>query len=135
MIGINEEKAVIVIIEKDEKYFVFHRSPTKKSMPNKWQFVAGHIEKNETPFETAERETMEETQCKIKILEIGNPYTAYEKEIDTLWTITPVFCKFVSGTIKLNEEHTEWKLATLEEMKKLDFVPSSLEKLEEFIHK
>ena len=56
---------VAIIIEKDDKILFIKRSIKKKSLPGKWAFVSGTIE-NETPFETAERESFEELGVKIQ---------------------------------------------------------------------
>ena len=58
-------KTVITIVQKDNLFLVMKRSPTRHSMPNKWQFVAGHIEKGETSSMTAEREAMEELRTRM----------------------------------------------------------------------
>ncbi len=39
----------------------------KKHCYSKWAFPAGHLEKNETVFEGAQRETTEETGCKVEL--------------------------------------------------------------------
>lgn len=39
---------------------------TKKDCYSKWSFPAGHVEKGETIFEGAKRETLEETGCKVE---------------------------------------------------------------------
>lgn len=127
-----EEKSVIAIIRREEKFLVFHRSPARKSMPNKWQFVAGHIEGGEEPRETAEREVFEETKCGARFVAQGAQYDYYEKVNDTLWHITPLLFDYESGEVVIDAEHTEYKWATIAEIKKLDFTPMAIEQLKKF---
>lgn len=53
------------IIFKDGKILMVKEA--KKECRSKWAFPAGHIEKNETIFEGAKRETLEETGCKTEL--------------------------------------------------------------------
>ncbi len=131
----NEVKAVIAIVQKKDKFLVLKRSPTRKSMPNKWQFVAGHVEEGETPSQTAEREAMEETTCKVKAVNIGEPYIDYEKRINTKWVLIPVLCEYISGEVKIDAEHTEFKWASHEELKKLSLPKNTFEELNKFLKK
>lgn len=53
------------IILKNNKILMVKES--KKECYGKWAFPAGHIEKNETIFEGAKRETIEETGCEVTL--------------------------------------------------------------------
>lgn len=128
-----KRKTVIVMIKKGDKFFIAKRSPTRTSMPNKWQFVAGHIEKNEDEKNAAIREAKEETGLKIKIKKIGKKYIYFEKEINTTWIITPLLCEYQEGEVKIDREHSEFRWAKREEMNKLDFVPLAIENLDKLI--
>lgn len=50
---------------KENKILMIKES--KKKCYGKWSFPAGRIEKNETIFEGAKRETLEETGCKVEL--------------------------------------------------------------------
>lgn len=126
------EKAVIAIIEKEGKVLALHRSPTRHSMPNKWQFVAGKIEEGENAESAAKREAMEETECIIETVKEGRPYEVYESTLDTMWTLIPVLCRYVSGEVVIDREHTDFKWINPEEAKNLDFVNKALDNLRQF---
>ena len=70
----NKVDAVIGIVKKEDKFLVLHKSSTRNSMANRWQFVAGHIEEGESARETVLREVMEETTLEIEVIKIGNNY-------------------------------------------------------------
>ncbi len=53
-----------VILNEDKILMV---REAKKQCYNKWAFPAGHLEKNETIFEGAKRETLEETGCRVEL--------------------------------------------------------------------
>lgn len=53
------------IILKDNKIMMVKES--KKECFGKWSFPAGHLQDNETIFEGAKRETLEETGCKVEL--------------------------------------------------------------------
>ncbi len=59
------ETIVGSIIVKENKILMVKEA--KKECHCKWAFPAGHLEKNETIFEGAKRETLEETGCKIEL--------------------------------------------------------------------
>ncbi len=54
-----------VIILKDNKILMVKEA--KKECKGKWSFPAGHIKKNETIFDCAKRELLEETGCKAEL--------------------------------------------------------------------
>ena len=56
------------IIFKEGKILMVKEA--KKECYSKWAFPAGHIEKNETIFEGAKRETLEETGCKTELKKV-----------------------------------------------------------------
>ena len=124
--------AAIGIVKKENKFLVLHRSPTRKSMANKWQFVSGHTEEGEDARKTVIREIKEETTLEIEVVKIGNNYDYYEKDLEILWHITPVLCKWVSGNVTIDAEHSEFKWLTAKEICELDFVPMAFEQLDQF---
>ena len=54
-----------MVILKDNKILMVKEAKTE--CYGKWAFPAGHLEKNETVFEGALRETKEETGCTVKL--------------------------------------------------------------------
>ena len=49
------------ILSPDEKVAVFQRQATMPTFPSHWAGISGSIEPNETPWQTAQRELLEET--------------------------------------------------------------------------
>ena len=63
-------KAVVLLLESDEKIIFVKRSLQRKSLPGKWSLPSGKVEKNEEVFETAKREAKEELDVELFDLEI-----------------------------------------------------------------
>lgn len=70
---INEKSAGCIIIDESKVLLVQQSS-------GNWGFPKGHLEKNETEIEAAIRETKEETNLDVKIIE---PNVRYSIEYDT----------------------------------------------------
>ena len=62
------EIIVGTIILKNNKVLMVREA--KKECYGKWAFPAGHLEKNETIFDCALRETYEETGCEVKLKKV-----------------------------------------------------------------
>jgi len=63
-------RAVVILLEKDEKIVFVKRSMLKKSLPGRWSLTSGMVEENESVFETAKREAKEELDVDIFDLEL-----------------------------------------------------------------
>lgn len=103
-----------VVVKTENKVLLCKRSHNQ-SLPNEWSIPSGHMEKNETPKETAIREFYEETNIKlnknIKIVDILN---LYKKDEETKKGIMYVFQYDTNKNIKPNlnlakdgHEHTK----------------------------
>lgn len=124
--------ALAVIVNEDNKVLIVKRAPFKGSwMPNKFALVGGGIEKGEEPIDTAKREAIEESGLTL------------DHFIDSFNIISPpniVDYVFIAKApknqeVKLNEEHTEFKWVSLNEIAKLDSVPMLAECIELALNK
>ena len=72
-----------VILNEDKILMV---REAKKECYNKWALPAGHLEKNETIFEGAKRETLEETGCRVELKKAFPIFNYNTNEIlETKW--------------------------------------------------
>lgn len=112
------------IIKKDDKFLIILRSPEAKYFPEHWDFSGGKLEPNEDPFTGIEREVIEETALKVKVLEVIG---VYELDLDNAGKNTHRFTVYsteiISGDVKLSHEHLEFKWATKEEILQLKIEP------------
>jgi len=115
----------LIIINKNNKILLLKRALHRKSYPNKWNFISGKIE-NELPIECADREIVEElgTEFKFRLINEGNPFI--DKQEEGEWEVYPFMYQFISGKIKLNNEHSEYKWIKKNELNSYDIVPGTL---------
>lgn len=92
------------------KYLLLKRSDYTKYYPGIWQIVTGTVEKNESYYQTALRESIEETHIKIKNLYAFTKLNAFYSPMKDTINLVPVFAiETDDDYVKLSEEHTEYK--------------------------
>jgi 8-oxo-dGTP diphosphatase len=74
--------------------------------PNEWDFPGGHIHEDEDEIAGLKREVKEETT-----LDIASPVQVHQHGRIKFYKT-----RQYNGTIKLSEEHTEYKWVTIEEL-------------------
>lgn len=108
------EIIVGTIMLKDKKILMVREA--KKEAYKKWAFPAGHLEKDETVFEGAKRETLEETGCKVELKKVFPILVKNDTDRDIL------MIHFLADLIEENLEYStdeilETKWVSLEELK------------------
>lgn len=109
--------AVAAIIEYEGRFLFGKRSAHKRIAPLFWCPVTGKIEKNESEEKALVREVFEEVGLHVKPLKkICSTETKNQDLIIHWWT-----AKIIDGVAYLkNDEHTELRWVTKEEMNNLD---------------
>lgn len=114
------------VIKKDNMILCAQRG-MEKSLPLKWEFPGGKIEKGETPQQALMREIDEEMRCTISIGEaIENTTYEYDFGIVNLKTY---YCELVKGEPTLTE-HVAIKWLAPEELALLDWAPADIPAIE-----
>jgi dATP pyrophosphohydrolase len=92
------------------KFLVLKRSSKLKVYPGIWQVITGTIEQNETPIETAIRETNEEIGCKPDRIWTLPYITQFFNHYTNVIHFSPVFGVLIESTseIKISEEHDKF---------------------------
>lgn len=114
------------IIRKDNKILVIKRSAKEEVFEKLWDIPGGRMNFGEIPKDALIREIHEETGLEVNIL---NPFTIWSfMASEDLQVIgITMLADYVSGEVKLSEEHTEYKWIAPKEFEKLD-ANSSLKK-------
>ncbi|MBM6617741.1 (deoxy)nucleoside triphosphate pyrophosphohydrolase [Bacillus suaedaesalsae] len=119
----NELKVVGAVIVNDLGEILCAKRSTTMSMPGKWEFPGGKVERNENEQDALIREIKEELQCDIEV---------YDKIAETLheyaeFTILLVTynAKITSGS-PVNKEHEELRWFKLEQLKALDWAEADI---------
>ena len=117
----NMIEAHIFRIKKNKIEFLLLKRSENEIYPGLWQMVSGSIHEDETAYQTALREIIEETKLiPKKMWVVPNINSFYSSEKNCI-SILPVFAaqvKFNSKVI-LSEEHTESVWVTKEKAKKM----------------
>lgn len=127
----NTIQAHIVRKNFDNQYefLVLKRSNYTKIYPGIWQVITGTMKDGEKPIDCAIRELLEETSLNpIKVWKI--PYVAlFYNHLDNKIHTSPVFGFLVDmdKSVKISDEHTEYKWLKLNEIVALLELPSHIE--------
>lgn len=119
-----------VIIE-GEKILCAQRGSTK-SLPYRWEFPGGKIEKGESPQEALKREINEEMHCQIKIGKQVE-HTVYEYDFGVVH-LTTYYCELIEGNPVLTE-HVSIKWLSPNELILLDWAPADIPAIEKLASK
>jgi dATP pyrophosphohydrolase len=113
------ESHLLKKVENDIEFLLLKRAPGE-IYPDIWQMVTGKINDDEKAYETAIREIKEETGLSPeKLWVVPNVNSFYSPKHDKVLQI-PVFAALINDdTVKLSEEHSEYKWVKKEEAKKL----------------
>lgn len=115
-------KVVCAVIKKDNKILIAQRS-NKMSLPLKWEFPGGKIEKGEDKKAALKREIQEELSIEI---EIGNELNAVIHHYDNFSiTLIPFLCTTSSRTFK-RTEHKEIRWEKKENLMQYDWAAADI---------
>jgi len=118
----------IIINDKDELLFL-KRSNRVRTYKGLWGGIAGYIEENEEPLETALKEIKEESgleKADVKFLKQIKPvkFTDFYEGETYNWEIYPFLFKIIKKSkIDIDWEHTEYKWITPSEIENMETVP------------
>ena len=115
-------EVVAAIIEKDGLYFCAQRAD-KGELAKKWEFPGGKIESGETHEQALVREIKEELSADIIVKDF---ISTVEHEYNSFHlTMHCYSCVVVGGTLTISE-HLDFKWASVNEMKLMDFAKADI---------
>lgn len=114
-------EAHVIRFNADKLEFLLLKRSASESYPNLWQMVTGSIKENETAYQTAIREILEETSLVPEKLWIVPNINAYYSHKDDKIYHIPVFVALVSphSQVKISSEHCDFLWAPYEDSRKL----------------
>ncbi len=117
-------RVVGACISDGEKYLIARRSK-RQGYEGKWEFPGGKVEKGETDQEALIREIKEELGMEIKVSDLLDESSFYEKDKDRIINLSVYNASIVSGTPSPKEEQTvEWK--DIDELQNLDWANNDI---------
>lgn len=120
---------VKVLLVQDNKYLFLRRSPSFKAGAQKWDIPGGRIETEEALLDALRREVYEETA--LELLDVSTLLAAqdiFAAEKD-LHVVRLTYLASAKGTIKISNEHDEYKWMDLQEILSDPNVDSYLRKV------
>lgn len=123
------QPVVLTIVRKDDRILLTRRAeadPEDRTFHDVWQIPGGGMEFAETPEETAFREAREELGIDIEIVSlVPKLYTSVRGNWQGLLIAYECTMRFPEQPIVINHEASEFKWATLQEMKRMELTPFS----------
>lgn len=124
-------KVVGAIIENEyDEVLCALRSP-QMTIPNRWEFPGGKVEKGESLQVAIEREILEELDCRVEAGEVFNNNT-HEYD-DFIVNLICIKCKVVEG-IPSSNEHSELVWFRRENLDSLKWAPADIPAVNELIN-
>jgi len=117
-------KVVAAIIENEQHEILCALRSPEMSIPNRWEFPGGKVEKDEDIYSALEREISEELGCTVKTTkEVFNNHThEYETFIINLLSIK---CKIIEG-VPTASEHSKLVWLKRENLESLKWAPADI---------
>ncbi|UCF49154.1 MAG: NUDIX pyrophosphatase [Thermoplasmatales archaeon] len=121
--------ATSILLNSDGKILILKRSDKVKTYKGQWGGVAGYVEKNEKPFDTAIKEIFEEVGLMkedVKLIKKLDPIfiTDYYEQEKYEWKIFVFLFKTKKESkIRIDWEHSEYRWITPSEIINYNTVP------------
>ena len=103
------------MLSENQEILILKRAPQSRWMPDKWGLPGGKIEKNETPKDTAARETLEETAVVV--------YPENMKLLMTDRRVVFYLAEEYTGKVQIDFEHTDWAWMKQKDLTTYDTIP------------
>lgn len=117
-----------LIRNPEGKILVLKRSDHDDHKPGVWETPGGGIDHEQPPQEALEREILEETGLTVIVKEPFNVFT-FRKDTGEFKVGITFLCDWVSGEVRLSDEHTEYRFIDAQDFAGLESVPSLHEEI------
>jgi len=129
------EVAVKGIIRRgDGKILIVKRSREDDHAPELWETVGGGMDEEISPEENLKREILEEVGIEVLVREPFNVFS-FTKDTGEFKVGITFVCEYVSGEVRLSNEHTEFQWISPEDFKKYASVLSLYKEIAAYANK
>ncbi len=111
-----QTQVIAAVIERNGKFLLGRRSPAKKSAPGYWCPLTGQKEVRETEQQAVAREVLEEVGLIVRPIKKLCEFDTRDKTARIHWWLVQI--QAGEAAIR-NDEHTELRWVTVDEMKLL----------------
>lgn len=113
-----QKQVVAALIEREGRFLLGKRSPHKLSAPDYWCPICGAVEPGELQAQAVAREVLEETGLSVRAVEkVAECDTRDGSAVIHWWRTEPLDTE---PARLANDEHSELRWVTLEELRALD---------------
>lgn len=112
-----------IIRRGDGKILIVKRSADDDHRPGIWETAGGGVEEGVSPQDALKREIREETGLEVEVGEPFNVFNFVKDNGDKKIGIT-FLCDYLSGEVRLSEEHSDWQWIDPFDFKKFDSIAS-----------
>jgi 8-oxo-dGTP pyrophosphatase MutT (NUDIX family) len=119
----------VLLVNDEKKILILKRSKKVRTYKGLWGGVAGYVEKDERPYETALKEIKEEVGLEnedVELLKQLDPisFTDYYESKKYDWKIFPFLFKIKEKRkIKIDWEHSQYRWISSSQIQKFETVP------------
>lgn len=132
--GVEVKESVSSVLLMDDKVLMLKRPDDSRSFPGVWSLVAGKIEGDETPVETARREIFEETAIEVTLPDAAL-HPIYVREGKVVWKVHPFLYRVNYANPVINEENEEFEWVPVEDIAEKATVPDTVFVVNELLRK
>jgi 8-oxo-dGTP diphosphatase len=123
-----------IIRRGDGKILIVKRSAADDHLPGVWETVGGGVEEGVSPQAALKREIVEEVGLEVKVGEPFNVFNFVKDNGDKKIGITFI-CDYLSGEIKLSEEHDNFQWIDPSDFKKFNSIQSLYNEITNYANK
>lgn len=122
----NYRVSVEIVLLHNNKILLTKRSPEAKVAPGVWNVPAGKVKYLETPIEALYRESKEEINLNVRFIkELGVRAFESNNKDEKIYRLVYTYLVNIEenelSNFKLNDEHTEYKWVSGDEIKNKEF--------------
>jgi 8-oxo-dGTP diphosphatase len=114
---------VSALIERDDTILLLKRVSTKDHGSKEWEPVSGRVEPGESATMAVSREVLEETALVVEVLQPFDTFYFLRGESKEELIGITFLCRYVSGELRISEEHSEAQWIPIESLLELDVIP------------
>ncbi len=121
------KQVVTSFLRRGQLILLMRRSSEVGTYQGKWGAVSGFLEENETPYERAKLEIIEETDLSpndLSLIRSGELVRVFDEEKNVVWIVHPFLFATEKSTMHINWENSRYKWVNPEDLTSYETVPS-----------
>ena len=124
------EKAVNIVVYKQDKILILKRSPNETHYQNLWDLPGGGVESNENLKAAAEREAKEESGLEVKMED--DYFFIFSYDPTPEGEVFGFRAEVTGGEVLLSDEHTEFRWISKKNCNEFKYTPSVAATIKQF---